>query len=153
MPTPAFVHIGLVEDLDETVRFLALLGFDYGEPGVFGGEWIDRVSSRSTTCVASSAVEQTVIADTLVGLGADPDDLLRMSADQRLAMLEAVIAGGRVAADRVAARRRQRHPAVRATPPGNVDRGMRCQRSSGRPGRGAGNVDSAVRRGAQPPRL
>lgn len=36
-----FVHVGLVvEDLDETVRFLALLGFDCGEPGVFSGEWI-----------------------------------------------------------------------------------------------------------------
>ena len=34
-----FVHIGLVvEDLDETVRFLALLGFDCGEPGAFSGE-------------------------------------------------------------------------------------------------------------------
>jgi hypothetical protein len=34
-----FVHVGLVvEDLDETVRFLALLGFDCGEPGVFSGE-------------------------------------------------------------------------------------------------------------------
>src|SRR4051812_25333924 len=39
-----FVHIGLVvEDLDQTVRFLALLGFDCGEPGVFSGEWIDRI--------------------------------------------------------------------------------------------------------------
>jgi catechol 2,3-dioxygenase-like lactoylglutathione lyase family enzyme len=39
-----FVHIGLVvEDLDETVRFLALLGFDCGEPGMFGGDWIDRI--------------------------------------------------------------------------------------------------------------
>jgi catechol 2,3-dioxygenase-like lactoylglutathione lyase family enzyme len=39
-----FVHIGLVvEDLDETVRFLSLLGFDCGEPGVHGGEWIDRI--------------------------------------------------------------------------------------------------------------
>jgi catechol 2,3-dioxygenase-like lactoylglutathione lyase family enzyme len=39
-----FVHIGLVvEDLDETVRFLALLGFDCGKPGVFSGEWIDRI--------------------------------------------------------------------------------------------------------------
>jgi catechol 2,3-dioxygenase-like lactoylglutathione lyase family enzyme len=39
-----FVHIGLVvEDLDETVRFLALLGFDCGEPGMFSGEWIDRI--------------------------------------------------------------------------------------------------------------
>jgi catechol 2,3-dioxygenase-like lactoylglutathione lyase family enzyme len=39
-----FVHIGLVvEDLDETVRFLTLLGFDCGEPGQFSGEWIDRI--------------------------------------------------------------------------------------------------------------
>src|SRR3954447_15039856 len=39
-----FVHIGLVvEDLDETVRFLSLLGFDCGTPGVFRGEWIDRI--------------------------------------------------------------------------------------------------------------
>jgi catechol 2,3-dioxygenase-like lactoylglutathione lyase family enzyme len=39
-----FVHVGLVvEDLDETVRFLTLLGFDCGEPGVFSGEWIDRI--------------------------------------------------------------------------------------------------------------
>jgi catechol 2,3-dioxygenase-like lactoylglutathione lyase family enzyme len=39
-----FVHIGLVvEDLDETVRFLSLLGFECGEPGVFSGEWIDRI--------------------------------------------------------------------------------------------------------------
>jgi catechol 2,3-dioxygenase-like lactoylglutathione lyase family enzyme len=39
-----FVHIGLVvEDLDETVRFLALLGFDCGKPGTFGGGWIDRI--------------------------------------------------------------------------------------------------------------
>src|SRR4051795_12941346 len=40
----SFVHIGLVvEDLDETVRFLSLLGFDCGTPGVFSGEWIDRL--------------------------------------------------------------------------------------------------------------
>jgi catechol 2,3-dioxygenase-like lactoylglutathione lyase family enzyme len=39
-----FVHIGLVvEDLDETARFLALLGFDCGEPGVYSGDWIDRI--------------------------------------------------------------------------------------------------------------
>jgi catechol 2,3-dioxygenase-like lactoylglutathione lyase family enzyme len=39
-----FVHVGLVvEDLDETVRFLTLLGFDCGEPGVLSGEWIDRI--------------------------------------------------------------------------------------------------------------
>src|SRR3954465_9831400 len=40
----SFVHIGLVvEDLDETVRFLSLLGFACGTPGVFSGEWIDRI--------------------------------------------------------------------------------------------------------------
>jgi catechol 2,3-dioxygenase-like lactoylglutathione lyase family enzyme len=40
----SFVHIGLVvEDLDKTVRFLALLGFDCGESGMFSGEWIDRI--------------------------------------------------------------------------------------------------------------
>src|SRR3954452_23477112 len=39
-----FVHVGLVvEDLDETVRFLTLLGFDCGKPGVFSGEWIGRI--------------------------------------------------------------------------------------------------------------
>ena len=39
-----FVHVGLVvEDLDETVRFLALLGLDCSEPGMFSGEWIDRI--------------------------------------------------------------------------------------------------------------
>ena len=39
-----FVHIGLVvEDLDATVRFLSLLGFDCGKPALFSGEWIDRI--------------------------------------------------------------------------------------------------------------
>ena len=39
-----FVHVGLVvEDLGETVRFLALLGLDCGEPGTFSGEWIGRI--------------------------------------------------------------------------------------------------------------
>ena len=39
-----FVHIGLVvEDLDETVRFLSVLGLDCGKPSTFGGEWIDRI--------------------------------------------------------------------------------------------------------------
>jgi catechol 2,3-dioxygenase-like lactoylglutathione lyase family enzyme len=39
-----FVHIGLVvEDLDETVRFLTLLGFDCGKAGVFSGGWIDQI--------------------------------------------------------------------------------------------------------------
>ena len=37
-----FVHVGLVvEDLDEMVRFLALLGFNCGEPGVLSGERLD----------------------------------------------------------------------------------------------------------------
>jgi catechol 2,3-dioxygenase-like lactoylglutathione lyase family enzyme len=39
-----FVHIGLVvEDLDETVRFLELLGFDCGKPANYGGDWIERI--------------------------------------------------------------------------------------------------------------
>src|SRR5215212_10196611 len=39
-----FVHIGLVvEDLDETVRFLSLLGLICSEPSEHGGEWIDRI--------------------------------------------------------------------------------------------------------------
>jgi catechol 2,3-dioxygenase-like lactoylglutathione lyase family enzyme len=39
-----FVHIGLVvEDLDETVRFLSLLGLECGEPSQQSGEWIDRI--------------------------------------------------------------------------------------------------------------
>ena len=39
-----FVHIGLiVEDLEETLRFLTVLGFDCGEPMVVTGEWVDRI--------------------------------------------------------------------------------------------------------------
>ena len=39
-----FVHVGLVvEDLDETVRFLELLGLDCGRPGTYAGEWIGRI--------------------------------------------------------------------------------------------------------------
>jgi catechol 2,3-dioxygenase-like lactoylglutathione lyase family enzyme len=39
-----FVHVGLVvEDLDETVRFLTVLGFECGKPAVFGGDWIGRI--------------------------------------------------------------------------------------------------------------
>jgi catechol 2,3-dioxygenase-like lactoylglutathione lyase family enzyme len=53
----SFVHIGLVvEDLDETVRFLALLGFDCGKPGVFGGEWIDRIIGLDDTTVETVMV-------------------------------------------------------------------------------------------------
>ena len=40
----SLVHVGLVvEDLDETVRFLALLSFDCTKPAVFSGEWIGRI--------------------------------------------------------------------------------------------------------------
>ncbi len=40
----SFVHVGLVvEDLDEMIRFLTLLGLDCGQPGVFSGEWIGRI--------------------------------------------------------------------------------------------------------------
>jgi catechol 2,3-dioxygenase-like lactoylglutathione lyase family enzyme len=47
-----FVHIGLVvEDLDETVRFLRVLGLDCSEPGVFGGEWIDRIIGLENVAV------------------------------------------------------------------------------------------------------
>jgi len=39
-----FVHIGLVvEDLDETLRFLELLGFKDGKPAKYGGDWIERI--------------------------------------------------------------------------------------------------------------
>jgi catechol 2,3-dioxygenase-like lactoylglutathione lyase family enzyme len=47
-----FVHVGLVvEDLDETVRFLALLGFDCGEPGVSSGAWLDRIMGLENVTV------------------------------------------------------------------------------------------------------
>ena len=47
-----FGHVGLVvEDLDETVQFLALLGFDCGEPGMFSGEWIDRIIGLESVTV------------------------------------------------------------------------------------------------------
>ena len=52
-----FVHIGLVvEDLDETVRFLSLLGFDCGEPGVHSGEWIDQIIGLDDTTVETVMV-------------------------------------------------------------------------------------------------
>lgn len=39
-----FVHIGLVvEDLEETVRFLTLLGFECGKPSTHSGDWIGRI--------------------------------------------------------------------------------------------------------------
>lgn len=44
MSVTDFVHIGLVvEDLDETTRFLSVLGFDCGKPSVFSGDWIGRI--------------------------------------------------------------------------------------------------------------
>ena len=49
----SFVHIGLVvEDLDETVRFLALLGFDCGEP-----------VSRTRSCSATSFGPEGLIVE------------------------------------------------------------------------------------------
>jgi catechol 2,3-dioxygenase-like lactoylglutathione lyase family enzyme len=37
-------HIGLVaEDLDETIRFLSLLGLECGEPETYTGKWTDRI--------------------------------------------------------------------------------------------------------------
>ncbi len=52
-----FVHIGLVvEDLDETIRFLSLLGLDCGEPGTFSGEWIDRIIGLENTTVEVAMV-------------------------------------------------------------------------------------------------
>jgi catechol 2,3-dioxygenase-like lactoylglutathione lyase family enzyme len=48
----SFVHVGLVvEDLDPTVRFLTLLGFDCGKPTVFSGEWIDRIIALEDAAV------------------------------------------------------------------------------------------------------
>src|SRR3954452_13407798 len=39
-----FVHIGLVvEDLDEMMRFLAVLGFDCGKPARLSGDWIGQI--------------------------------------------------------------------------------------------------------------
>ena len=39
-----FVHVGLVvEDLDQAVAFLTLLGFDCSTPSVYSGAWIDRI--------------------------------------------------------------------------------------------------------------
>ena len=47
-----FVHVGLVvEDLDKTVRFLALLGLDCGEPAVYSGGWIDRIIGLESVTV------------------------------------------------------------------------------------------------------
>jgi catechol 2,3-dioxygenase-like lactoylglutathione lyase family enzyme len=47
-----FVHVGLVvEDLDETIRFLTLLGFDCDKPGAFTGEWIDRIIALENVTV------------------------------------------------------------------------------------------------------
>ena len=40
----SLVHVGLVvEDLDETARFLTLLGLHCDQPAVYSGGWIDRI--------------------------------------------------------------------------------------------------------------
>ena len=64
----SFVHIGLVvEDLDETVRFLALLGFDCSEPGVHSGEWIDRIIGLDDVTV-----------ETVMARGPDGSDMFEL---------------------------------------------------------------------------
>jgi len=64
----SFVHVGLVvEDLDETVRFLTLLGFDCGEPGVFSGEWIDRIIGL-----------ENVTVETVMARGPDGSDIFEV---------------------------------------------------------------------------
>ena len=45
-----FVHVGLVvEDLDEMLRFLTVLGFECGDPGIYAGDWIDRIIGLENT--------------------------------------------------------------------------------------------------------
>ena len=64
----SFVHIGLVvEDLDETVRFLTLLGFDCSTPAVHGGAWIDRIIG-----LENAEVEVVMVR------GADGDDVFEV---------------------------------------------------------------------------
>ena len=63
-----FVHVGLVvEDLNEMVRFLALLGFDCGQPGVVSGEWIDRIIGL-----------KDVTVETVMARGRDGSDILEV---------------------------------------------------------------------------
>ncbi len=64
----SLAHIGpVVEDLDETVRFLSLLGFDCGEPGVFSGEWIDRIIGL-----------ENVTVETVMARGPDGSDMFEV---------------------------------------------------------------------------
>src|SRR5918998_752006 len=68
-----FVHVGLVvEDLDETVRFLALVGFDCGEPGVFSGEWIDRIIGLENVTVDTVMARAPAGSDTVERGGFPP---------------------------------------------------------------------------------
>ncbi|HWD85385.1 MAG TPA: VOC family protein [Solirubrobacteraceae bacterium] len=63
-----FVHVGLVvEDLDETVRFLTVLGFDCSDPGVFSGEWIDRIIGL-----------ENVTVETVMARGPDGSDIFEV---------------------------------------------------------------------------
>jgi catechol 2,3-dioxygenase-like lactoylglutathione lyase family enzyme len=63
-----FVHIGLVvEDLAETVRFLELLGFECSEPGVFSGDWIDRIIDL-----------EDVTVETVMARGPDGSDVFEV---------------------------------------------------------------------------
>ena len=46
----SFVHVGLVvENLEEMLDFLAVLGFDCGVPAVYSGDWIDRIIGLDNT--------------------------------------------------------------------------------------------------------
>ena len=63
-----FVHVGLVVgNLDETVRFLALLGFDCSEPKVFSGGWIDRIVGL-----------EDVTVETVMARGPDGSDMFEV---------------------------------------------------------------------------
>ena len=59
-----FVHIGhVVADLDETVRFLTVLGFDCSRPSVNSGAWIGRIIGLEDVTV------ETVMASAPDGSG------------------------------------------------------------------------------------
>ena len=63
-----FVHVGLVvENLEEMVRFLTVLGFDCGSPGVFDGDWIGRIIGL-----------EDVTVELVMARGPDGDDVFEV---------------------------------------------------------------------------
>jgi catechol 2,3-dioxygenase-like lactoylglutathione lyase family enzyme len=53
----SFIHVGLVvEDLPEMLRFLTVLGFECDAPGVYSGDWIDRIIGLENTEMELSMV-------------------------------------------------------------------------------------------------